>query len=119
MSPATKSASMTRFTMRRYRLFGALALLAFTLLPPAVLYAHHNQFQRFDPQKKQVIAGTVEKFAWQNPHAYLYVSSGEGDEARSWRIETLSIAFMRQMGWGPDTIRAGDRVTVTVNPSRT
>jgi hypothetical protein len=26
---------------------------------------------------------------------------------------------MRQMGWGPDTIRAGDNVTVTINPSRT
>ena len=71
------------------------------------------------PEKEQVVTGTVERFAWQNPHAYIYVASGEGNEARSWRIETLSIAFMRQMGWGPDTIRAGDNVTVTVNPSRT
>jgi hypothetical protein len=47
------------------------------------------------------------------------VSSGEGNASRSWRIETLSIALMRRMGWGPDTMRACDNVTVTINPSRT
>ena len=105
--------------MRRYCLLGALALLTFALLKPAALHAHHNQSQQFDVQKEQVVTGTVERFAWQNPHAYLYLASREGNETRSWRIETLSIAFMRQMGWGPDTIRAGDNVTVTINPSRT
>ena len=104
--------------MRRYWTFGALALLSFTTLKPAALYAHHNQFQGFDPEREQVVTGTVERFAWQNPHAYIYVE-GEGNEARSWRIETLSVAFMRQLGWGPDTLRAGDNVTVTINPSRT
>jgi hypothetical protein len=97
---------------------GALAFPAFTMPQPAA-YAHHNQFQGFDPAKEQVVTGTVERFAWQNPHAYIYVASGEGNEARSWRIETLSIAFMRQLGWASDTLRAGDNVTVKINPSRT
>lgn len=103
--------------MPRRSVFGAL--LAFAMLTPVASYAHHNQFQGFDPEREQVVAGTVERFAWQNPHAYIYVASREGTEARSWRIETLSIAFMRRMGWGPDTIRAGDNVTITINPSRT
>lgn len=98
-----------------YRSFALLALLSFALASPTTLHAHHNQFLGFDPEEEQVVIGTVEKFAWQNPHAYIYVTSGE----RSWRIETLSIAFMRRMGWGPDTLRAGDNVTVTINPSRT
>lgn len=105
--------------MRRSWAFGALAFLSLTMLKPTALYAHHNQYQQFDREREQVVTGTVERFAWQNPHAYIYVASGEGSEARSWRIETLSISFMRQMGWGPDTIRAGDNVTVTINPSRT
>jgi hypothetical protein len=105
--------------MRRYWMFGALALLSFATLTPTALYAHHNQYQQFDREREQVVTGTVERFAWQNPHAYIYVASGEGSEARSWRIETLSISFMRQLGWGPDTIRAGDNVTATINPSRT
>ena len=105
--------------MRRSWTFGALAVLSFTMLKPTALYAHHNQFQQFDGEKERVVTGTVERFDWQNPHAYIYIASGEGNEARSWRIETLSIAFMRRMGWGPDTIRAGDNATVTINPSRT
>lgn len=104
--------------MQRSWMFGVLAFLSLTPLQPAA-HAHHNQFQGFDPDKQQVVTGTIERFAWQNPHAYLYVKSGEGNDSRSWRLETLSIAFMRQMGWGPDTIRAGDNVTATINPSRT
>jgi hypothetical protein len=105
--------------MRRYWTLGALAFLSFTMLQPTAMYAHHNQFQGFDPAREQVVTGTVERFAWQNPHGYIYVASREGNEARSWRIETFPISFMRQLGWGPDTIRAGDNVTVTINPSRT
>jgi hypothetical protein len=96
-----------------------VAFLSFTTLKPMASSAHHNQFLGFDPEKERVLTGTVERFAWQNPHAYIYVASDEGNETRSWRIETLPIAFMRRMGWGPDTIRAGDSVTVTINPSRT
>lgn len=103
--------------MRRCWRFGAVAFLSFTTLKPAGLYAHHNQFLQFDGEKQRVVTGTVERFAWQNPHAYIYIASAEGND--SWRIETLSIAFMRRMGWGPDTLQAGDNVTVTINPSRT
>ena len=46
--------------MRRYWMFGALASLSFTTLRPTASYAHHNQFQGFDPDKEQVVAGTVE-----------------------------------------------------------
>ena len=86
--------------MRRSWTFGSLALLSFTMLKPTASDAHHNQFQQFDPESERVVTGTVERFAWQNPHAYIYLSSGESAEARSWRIETLSISFMRQLGWG-------------------
>jgi hypothetical protein len=85
--------------MQRHWTLSTLASLPLTMLSPTALYAHHNQFQGFDPDKEQVVTGTIEKFAWQNPHAYIYLSSGEGNAARSWRIETLSIAFMRRMGW--------------------
>ena len=105
--------------MRRHRTFGALASLSLAMVEPTTLYAHHNQSQQFDPEQEQVVTGTVERFAWQNPHAYIYLTSEEGNEGRSWRIETLSIAFMRRLGWGPETIRTGDKVAVTINPSRT
>lgn len=105
--------------VRRYWTLGALVFLSFSMLKPTESYAYHSRSQQFDVESERVIAGTVEKVDWQNPHAYIYLNSEEGNVARSWRIETLSIAFMRQLGWGPDTIRAGDNVTVTINPSRT
>ena len=39
--------------MRRYWMFGALAFLSFTMLKPTALYAHHNQFQRFDHRRSR------------------------------------------------------------------
>jgi Family of unknown function (DUF6152) len=72
--------------MRRCWTFGALAFLSCTILNPAALYAHHNQFQGFDPEREQVVTGTVERFAWQNPHAYIYL-------------------IHAPTGLGPDTIR--------------
>ncbi len=105
--------------MQRHWTFGALATALLSLIEPEALHAHHNQFQRFDPEKEQIVTGRVESFAWQNPHAYIYLTSQEGNDESSWRIETLSIAFMRRLGWGPETIRTGDNVAVTINPSRT
>ena len=57
--------------MLRYWMSVALAFLSFTMLNPATLYAHHNQFQQFDRESERVVTGTVERFARQNPHAYI------------------------------------------------
>ena len=45
--------------MRRHWAVGALAFLSFTMLKPTASSAHHNQFQGFDPQREQVVTGTV------------------------------------------------------------
>jgi hypothetical protein len=80
----SESRSLEVSTMRRDWTSRALAWLSFTILTPTALYAHHNQTQQFDQARERVVTGIVERFAWQNPHAYIYLTSREGNEPRSW-----------------------------------
>jgi len=91
--------------------FAAACLLA---AAPAV--AHHSP-AAFDMTRQVTIAGTVASFEWANPHAYLSVR--DDTDGRTWLIELVSPANLRQYGWTAATLAKGDRVTVTASPSRT
>jgi hypothetical protein len=81
--------------------------------------AHHNSNAYFDTQQETTLEGTVTDFDWRNPHSYLYMETAGADgAATAWRIEGGPVALMRRMGWSHDTLRPGDAVTVTINPSR-
>jgi len=86
------------------------------LLASAAAVAHHSP-AAFDMSRQVTIAGTVASFEWANPHAYLSVR--DDADGRTWRLELLSPANLKQYGWTEATLAKGDRVTVTASPSRT
>jgi hypothetical protein len=65
------------------------------------------------------MVGTVVEFAWTNPHAsiQLDVPSAGGGKDR-WGVEMGSPNSMVRNGWKSNIIKAGDTVTVTINPLR-
>lgn len=93
--------------------FGA-ALLAIST--PA--YVHHSGAM-FDREKQITITGTVTEFNWTNPHASFRVDvpNAEG-KVESWAIEMNSPNNLVHIGWKRTTIKAGDKVTVKINPLR-
>jgi hypothetical protein len=86
------------------------------LLAAAPAAAHHSP-AAFDMARQVTIAGTVASFEWANPHAYLSVR--DDADGRTWLIELVSPANLRQYGWTAATLAKGDRVTVMASPSRT
>lgn len=98
----------------RRRLLAALTGLALTL--PAV--AHHSAAM-FDQQKKIELTGTVRQFQWTNPHCYiqLLVKDAQGREVE-WSLEMGAPMYLYNRGWRPSTVKAGDRLKVTVAPLR-
>jgi len=89
-----------------------LACLATLALPAA---AHHS-FASYDRSKRVVLSGTVKEFQWTNPHAWIQVLvAGERGEVE-WGVECGSPNMMARTGWRSTTLKAGDRVTVTLNP---
>jgi hypothetical protein len=97
-----------------------LALSTVTFAAPAL--AHHS-YGMFDPMKTITITGTVKTFEWTNPHIHLWLNA-DADGAKAgtqpvlWIFEWGSPGTERRQGWTKDTLRVGDKVTVTGHPVR-
>jgi hypothetical protein len=80
--------------------------------------AHHAPVM-FDRASKVSLVGTVVEFAWTNPHAsiQLDVPNKDGGVER-WGVEMGSPNSMVRNGWKSTLLKAGDLVTVVVNPLR-
>ena len=99
------------------RLTQGLATLVVALNVPVA--AHHGTNASYDPTKPTTLSGTVTEFVWKNPHCQLYfdVKDASG-KVTSWSGELNSPSVLGREGWTKRTFKPGDRVTLTVFPSR-
>ena len=92
------------------KLFLALSLIVLGTLP---LLGHHPFSAEYDWKKPVTVTGTVTKFDWSNPHAYLYVDAkGTDGRAQNWTFELGGINALSRAGWGKTTLKTGDSITV-------
>jgi hypothetical protein len=84
---------------------------------PAV--AHHS-FAMYEPTKTLTFKGTVKSFQWTNPHVVLWVlvQPEGGGAVQEWSLETTSPGVLTRNGWTRQSLKAGDRVSVTFSPLR-
>ena len=90
------------------------------LLSSFVDASAHHSFAMFDQTRNATIEGTVSEFQWGAPHVWLdvLVESEAGAEPELWGIESQSPRILFNRGWGPDTIKAGERVIVEIHPAK-
>jgi hypothetical protein len=92
-----------------------IALVAF-ILAPALLVAHHGTAS-FDTGKEVTLKGAVTEWIWANPHCFLKLDiKDESGATRSWMVETQNPTDMSRRGWARTSFKAGDVVTVKVEP---
>ncbi len=91
------------------------AVLAGAVLAAAPAIAHHS-FAMFDQTKTVTLKGTVTEFQWTNPHSFIELDVPNGHGTDHWSIELNSPNNLMREGWHRTTIKAGDKVTVTLNP---
>jgi hypothetical protein len=99
------------------RLTGAIAVTACLLLGTAGSQpaAAHHSFAMYDHDRTVTLMGTVTKFQWTNPHAYLEVDVVDKEGAVAhYSIEMTSINMMRRIGWKSSLIKPGDKVEATM-----
>jgi hypothetical protein len=83
------------------------------LLAALPLGAHHST-ALYDLVHGTIIGGVVTEFAWENPHTYILIDvSGENNELEHWSVELESASVLRRLGWAKDTVKPGDRISVT------
>ena len=83
-----------------------------------VARAHHSHAM-FDTNSEVTITGTVTAFSFRNPHVFLYVDvKGANGDVVAWTVEMSNISNMERRGIYRSTFKAGDVVTVKINPLR-
>jgi len=83
-----------------------------------LVLAHHSHAM-FDTSRETTITGTVTSFVYRNPHVFLYLDvKGEDGKVVNWAIEMSNISNTESRGIYASTFKAGDLVTVKVNPLR-
>jgi hypothetical protein len=101
------------------RKIGMPALAGMSLLLCSTLFAHHGTGISYDGSKEVTLTGTVTEFKWSNPHAQLYFDvKDETGKVVSWAAELNSPGVLSREGWTRNKFKAGDEVTITVNPSK-
>jgi hypothetical protein len=72
----------------------------------------------FDRTKTITLRGTVKQFQWTNPHCFIQVLVPSANGVVEWSVEMNSPGASYREGWRPGTVKAGDEVTVVINPTR-
>ena len=89
------------------------ASVAALLLVTMRISAHHAFAAEYDENQRVTFSGTVAKFEWTNPHAWLYVDGkDENDKVTSWSFEMGSPNGLLHRGWRRTDLKKGDRITV-------
>jgi uncharacterized protein DUF6152 len=100
--------------MRIWR-FGVLVIAA-VAMTAATLSAHHS-FAAFDMSEVKTITGVVSRFDWTNPHTFIWVDvTNDKGVVESWAIEGMSPNYLGRRGWSKNSVKPGDKITVTVRP---
>ena len=86
------------------------------LIAAAPLTAHHGAAS-FDTEKELTLKGTVTEWIWANPHCFLkFDAKDDTGTVRNWVVETQNPTDMTVRGWRRTSFKAGDEVTVTLQP---
>ena len=96
------------------RLFMAAALVLAFIAPA---FAHHSP-AAFEAQKTITLTGIVKEFRWQNPHTWIEVNvpNEKGGGETLWAFELTSPTYLVRAGWKSNTLKPGDKVTITGRP---
>jgi hypothetical protein len=100
------------------RLMALLATCAW-LMTMGSLSAHHSTAM-YDSQNPVTITGTVKKFEWTNPHAFVYLEVKDEKTGKmvEWEVEMMSLNHLRGYGWTSKTVKPGDSLSATGAPAK-
>src|SRR5262247_3415976 len=93
-----------------------LRLALFIIAVTGTAQAHHS-FAVYDHTRTLNLKGTVTKWQWSNPHAYLDIDVRDANGAiKHYTLEGTSINMLQRVGWRSNMIKAGDQVKAVAAP---
>ena len=78
--------------------------------------AHHSM-AGFERTKTITVTGTVKQFKWANPHAWIEMEVPDSKGGMVvWNFEMTSPGVLARAGWKSNTVKPGDKVTMSGRP---
>src|SRR5688572_5166983 len=98
----------------------AFVFIVAAALSGGIVSAHHSQAAQYDTSKKVTIEGTMVQFQFRNPHSFVQIEApDETGQVVRWSIEWGGSGQLTGQGVTRTTLKYGDVVLITANPSRT
>src|SRR5262245_7464846 len=95
----------------------AIAVTALCFLAAWPAAAHHGGDVEWADKAVGPITGTATKFSFQFPHVFFEMNVAENGGVVPWTVTTRwTPTILRDHGWSRESIKAGDKVTVTYLP---
>jgi Family of unknown function (DUF6152) len=99
--------------MKMKNRLASYAVVVGLLSSVAPLFAHHSTAM-YDMANPVTVTGTVKRFEWTNPHAFIFIDvKDEKGNVVEWEIELMSLNHLRSYGWMRDTVKSGDTISCT------
>ena len=96
----------------------ALAVAPVLMLASTPASPHHAFSPVYDEARVITVAGVVTEFRFVNPHAMLLMDANDdAGKVVQWTVEFAGRLNLSEFGWTTDSVKAGERVTVTGNPT--
>ena len=93
------------------KVFAALGAIVLTA---SLASAHHSFDAEYDSKKPITVTGFVTKLDWVNPHAYVYLDVKDDSGAvKNYKIEMGPPYALARGGWKRETVKIGDKITIT------
>ena len=97
-----------------------LLLTAVVLLAGMTAYAHHSIGATYDGKKEIKLEGKLVQFLYRNPHSFVHIEAPDAQgKMQRWAVEWGGAAALGGQGVSRTTLKVGDQVVITGNPSRT
>jgi Family of unknown function (DUF6152) len=98
--------------MRRFAYVSILAALAWPV-------AAHHSTANFNSDTTTKITGIVSYVSFTNPHSFIDMDVTAADGAKKYKVFATSKVALLRYGWRPDSVKAGDTITIEGRPDRT
>ena len=97
----------------RIKLFSCIAGIAGVFAAHISVQAHHAFAAEFDNDKPIRLEGTVTKWEWINPHAWINLDvTNAAGEVEKWRVEGGAPNALIRRGWTKDSLPPGTEIIV-------
>lgn len=104
---------------RACRLAARLVMLLPCLLLWSLPSFGHHALSEYDAARVTTIEGTLSEILIKNPHSTLKIErSAAGASVDHWTVEWLAALVLKHEGVENTTLRPGDHLIITGNPSR-